>query len=239
MSGDLTSSQQTAAIEQTPVTQELTVSQPVQANRLDTGQPLTTVVFDLGGVLIEWDPRRLYRTLFDDEAEMDHFLATVCTQEWNTEQDRGRPIAEATALLVEQHPEHTALIEAYYGRWEEMLGDLIWGTVEIANQLHSDGVRLLALTNWSHEEFPAARPRMTFLDHFDGVLVSGEVKLIKPDPAIFELLIERHQIDPASAIYIDDSPANVDAAARLGFDAIHFRSSDQLRAELASRGFFD
>jgi 2-haloacid dehalogenase len=206
------------------------------ATRPDTGGPLSTVVFDLGGVLIEWDPRRVYRTLFDDDAEMEHFLATVCTPAWNLEQDRGRPVAVATAELTAQYPEHGELIEAYYGRWEEMLGDLIWDTVDIVDELRAGGVRLLALTNWSHEEFPVARPRMSFLDHFDGVLVSGEVKLIKPDPAIFELLSERHQVDPAIAVFVDDSPANVATAARLGFDAPQFTSSAQLRADLVARG---
>jgi 2-haloacid dehalogenase len=197
---------------------------------------VTTVVFDLGGVLIEWDPRRMYRTLFDDEAEMEQFLAEVCTPAWNTEQDRGRPIAAATAALIAEHPARRELIEAFYGRWLDMLGDPIWGTVKIVDELRAAGIRLVALTNWSHETFPAARPRMTFLDHFDGVLVSGEVKLIKPDPAIFELLIDQHDVDPSSAVYIDDSPANVDAAADLGFDAIHFLGSEQLRAALSARG---
>jgi 2-haloacid dehalogenase len=195
-----------------------------------------TVVFDLGGVLIEWDPRRLYRQLFDDEAAMEHFLATVCTPEWNAEQDRGRAVAEATAELRQQFPEHADLIDAYYGRWEEMVGDLIWGTVEIVDELHVRGVRLLALTNWSHEEFPLARPRMTFLDHFDGVLVSGEERLIKPDPAIFLLLSSRYDVDPATTVFIDDSLTNVEAAAALGFDAIHFRSPAQLRGALEERG---
>jgi 2-haloacid dehalogenase len=204
--------------------------------RPDTGQTLTTVVFDLGGVLIEWDPRRMYRTLFDDEAEMEQFLAEVCTPAWNTEQDRGRPIAEATATLVAEFPEHAELIEAFYRRWEEMLGSPMWGTVDIVDELHARGVRLVALTNWSHETFPTARPRMRFLDHFDGVLVSGEVKLIKPDPAIFELLMHSHDIDPATAVFVDDSSANVETATQLGFDAIHFESSEQLRRELTARG---
>jgi 2-haloacid dehalogenase len=196
----------------------------------------TTVVFDLGGVLIEWDPRRMYRTLFDDDAEMEHFLTEVCTPAWNLEQDRGRPLEEATSALVAEFPDRRDLIEAFYRRWIDMLGDPIWGTVEIVDELRTAGIRLVALTNWSHETFPAARPRMTFLDHFDGVLVSGEVKLIKPDPAIFELLMSRHDIDPAAAVFIDDSPANVATAASLGFDAIHFVSAAQLRAELTARG---
>ena len=139
-------------------------------------------------------------------------------------------------MLVAQFPEHAGLIEAYYGRWDEMLGDPIWGTVEIVDELRARGIRLVAITNWSHETFPTARPRMGFLDHFDGVLVSGEVKMIKPDAAIFELLIDRHDLDPAVSVFVDDSAANVATAGGLGFDAIRFQSSEQLRAELTARG---
>jgi 2-haloacid dehalogenase len=204
--------------------------------RLDTGVPITTAVFDLGAVLIEWDPRHLYRSLFADEAAMEEFLATVCTPEWNAEQDRGRSLAEATATLVAEHPAHAAMIEAFYGRWDEMVGAPIEGTVAIAKELKAAGIRLLALSNWSSETFPRARHRLTFLDDFEGVLLSGSVGLIKPDPAIYHLLIERHHVDPAGALFIDDSPKNVDAAARLGFDAIPFTDSDQLREQLIQRG---
>lgn len=208
-------------------------------HRLDNHAPIDTVVFDLGAVLIDWDPRHLYRSMFagpDAEAEMEHFLATVCTPEWNAEQDRGRTIAEATATLCEKHPEHAELIEAYYGRWDEMLGEPIEGTVAIARELKSGGVRLVALSNWSAETFPRARHRLTFLDDFDGVLVSGAVGLIKPDPAIFELFVERHAVDPEHAVFVDDSAKNVAAAAEAGFDAIQFHSPAQLRADLRERG---
>lgn len=204
--------------------------------RLDTGQPFTTAVFDLGAVLIDWDPRHMYRTLFSDEEAMEGFLATVCTPEWNAEQDRGRTLAEATAALVAKHPEHADLIEAYYGRWDEMLGPPITGTVEIAHELKAAGLRLVALSNWSAETFPRARHRLTFLDDFDAVLVSGTVGMIKPDPAIYQLLIERHDVDPARALFIDDSAKNVEAAAGIGFDAIRFQSPNQLRADLTARG---
>src|SRR5207237_2116852 len=144
--------------------------------------------------------------------------------EWNAEQDRGRTTAEATATLVAEHPEHAELIEAFYGRWDEMLGEPITGTVEVAAELKRAGLRLVALSNWSAETFPRARHRLTFLDDFEGVLLSGMVGLIKPDPAIYQLLIERHAIRPEHAIFVDDSLKNVEAAAGIGFDAIHFES---------------
>jgi 2-haloacid dehalogenase len=203
----------------------------------DHGRPIaTTVVFDLGAVLIDWDPRHMYRSLFEDEAAMEEFLATVCTPEWNAQQDAGRSLAEATATLVAAHPEHAELIEAFYGRWDEMLGEPIEGTVQIARELKANGLRLVALTNWSAETFPRARHRLTFLDLFDGVLVSGTVGLVKPDPAIYQLLVKRHAVDPAHAVFVDDAIKNVQAAARFGFDAIHFRSPEQLRADLMQRG---
>jgi 2-haloacid dehalogenase len=196
----------------------------------------TTVIFDLGAVLIEWDPRHLYRGLFDDEEAMEQFLETVCTSEWNAEQDRGRSLAEATTQLIAEYPQHADLIAAYYGRWEEMLGEPIAGTVEIAHELAARGVRLLALSNWSAETFPIVRPRLSFLDLFDGVVLSGAEGLVKPEPAIYLLLAERYDVDITRALFVDDSAKNVAAASRLGFDSIRFESPAQLRAELARRG---
>jgi len=198
---------------------------------------LTTkaVVFDLGGVLIDWDPRYLYRKLLADEAAVEEFLATVCTPEWDTEQDRGRPFAEGVAELVERYPAHAAAITAYHERWPEMLGGDISGTVELLAELRAAGVPLYALTNWSAETFGIARERFQFLDWFDGVLVSGEERMIKPDPAIFQLMVERFGLDPGSTFYVDDSAANVEAAGRLGFDAARFTSPGQLRRDLAAR----
>lgn len=204
--------------------------------RLDTGEPIATAVFDLGAVLIDWDPRYLYRSLIANDAEMERFLATVCTPEWNSEQDRGRTLAEGTAALIAEHPEHAELIEAYYGRWDEMLGEPIAGTVAIAAELKAAGLRLLALSNWSAETFPRAQHRLTVLDDFDGVLLSGTVGLIKPDPRIYQVVIERHAIDVRSAIFVDDSLRNVDAASEVGFDAIHFTDPNQLRRDLTQRG---
>ena len=198
--------------------------------------PVKAVVFDLGGVLIDWDPRYLYRKLLDDEAAEEEFPATVCTPEWNAEQDRGRPFAEGVAELVERHPVHAAAITAYHERWPEMLGGAVGGTVEVLAELRTAGVPVYALTNWSAETFGIARERFEFLEWFDGVLVSGEERMIKPDPAIFRLLLDRFGLDPGATFYIDDSPANVAAADRLGFDALRFTSPAQLRRDLEARG---
>ena len=194
------------------------------------------VVFDLGGVLIDWDPRHLYRKLLADEAAVEEFLATVCTPEWNAEQDRGRPFAEGVAELVERHPVHAAAITAYHERWTEMLGGDIGGTVELLAELRATGVPLYALTNWSAETFGIARERFQFLSWFDGVLVSGEERMTKPDPAIFQLLLDRFGLDPQATFYVDDSPANVAAASELGLDAVRFTGPERLRRDLEARG---
>lgn len=194
-----------------------------------------TVVFDLGGVLIDWNPRHLYRKLFEREDAMEEFLAEVCTGAWNGEQDRGRPFAEATALLVERHPHHRAMIEAYIGRWTEMLNGPIHGTVAVLEELHGRGVPLFALTNWSAETWPLAQPSFPFLRRFRGILVSGQVGLIKPDPAIFRQLTEQFGLTAERCVFIDDSPANARAAEECGFHAHHFRGPEALRRFLADR----
>ena len=193
------------------------------------------VVFDLGGVLIDWDPRHLYRKLLADEAAVEEFLATVCTPEWNAELDRGRPFAEGVAELVERHPEHAAAIAAYHERWPEMVAGDIPGTVEVLAELRAAGVPVYALTNWSAETFGVARERFEFLEWFDGVLVSGEERMIKPDPAIFRLLLDRFGLDPGATFYVDDSEPNVEAAGRLGFDAVRFTTPARLRRDLEAR----
>jgi 2-haloacid dehalogenase len=194
------------------------------------------VVFDLGGVLIDWDPRYLYRKLFDDEAAMEHFLATVCTAAWNAEHDRGRPFAEGVAELVARHPEHAAAIAAWRERWDEMLAGDVAGSVQLLAELRARGRPLYALSNWSAETFRLARGRFPFLQWFDGMVISGEERLAKPDRAIFELLLDRFRLRAATTVFVDDVPANVVVAASLGLDAIRFRDPAQLRDELADRG---
>jgi 2-haloacid dehalogenase len=201
----------------------------------DAGRP-TTVVFDLGGVLVEWDPRHLYRQLFDDPDEMESFLSEVTTAEWNAHQDAGRPWDEAVEVLTAEHPERRELIEAFHRRWPEMLAGEIPGTVDVLADLRAAGVRLVALSNWSAETFPVARERFDFLAWFEGIVISGEVGVIKPDRRIFEHLAEQFGIEPAEALFIDDSSANVDAATALGFRAIQFTDATALRRELVRLG---
>jgi 2-haloacid dehalogenase len=197
---------------------------------------ISAVVFDLGGVLIDWDPRYLYRTLFDDEAAMEEFLATVTTPEWNRAQDAGRPWAEAVEELVERHPDQRDLIEAYWRRWPETLGEAIEPTVAILDELRSTGVRLYALSNWSGETFPKVRPRYPFLEWFDGIVISGDERLAKPDPRIFHVLVDRYGLSVAKTVFIDDHAPNVEAAAALGLIAVRFVSAADLRLELVRLG---
>ena len=196
----------------------------------------TAVVFDLGGVLIDWDPRHLYRQLFDDEAEMEAFLSEVATSEWNEAQDAGRPWAEGIAALVEAHPERRDLIEAFHGRWLEMLGGPIPGTVDVLADLRRAGVRTYALSNWSAETFPLARDRFPFLEGFDGIVISGDVGAVKPDPRMFEHLVTEHGLEPSASVFIDDRAANVEAALELGFRAIRFVDAADLRRALEELG---
>lgn len=204
----------------------------------DTDQPdLDAVIFDFGGVLIDWNPRYLYRSLFDDEAEMEQFLADVVSPAWNFEQDRGRTFRAAIDALVEEHPQHADRIEAFSTRWTEMLGDADGGTVAILSELNAaPNVRIFGLTNWSAETFPHARPRYPFLEWFEDIVVSGEVGLAKPDPAIFRLLLDRHGLDRRRTGFVDDTAVNIEAAARLGLRAVHFRDARTLRADLRALG---
>lgn len=197
---------------------------------------ITSVVFDIGGVLIDWNPRHLFRKVFENEEEMEWFLANVCTYEWNVQQDGGKLFSVATAELQQKFPEYSDKIALYYGRWEEMLDGEIIGTVEIFRRLKSAGMPLYALSNWSHEAFPVAYNRYGFMKEFDGLVVSGYEKLLKPDHAIYRILMDRYSINPAESVYIDDNKPNAIAATELGFNAIHFSSPDQLRGELALLG---
>jgi 2-haloacid dehalogenase len=201
----------------------------------DVARPITAV-FDLGGVLIDWDPRHLYRQLFDDPDEMESFLAEVTTAEWNAHQDAGRPWAEAIEILVAEHPERRELIEAFHRRWPEMLAGEIRGTVDVLADLRPAGVRLVALSNWSAEMFPVALERFGFLAWFEGIVISGDVGVNKPDRRIFEHLVEQFGIEPEEAVFVDDSAANIDAATDLGFCAIQFTGATALRLALVRLG---
>jgi 2-haloacid dehalogenase len=198
---------------------------------------INTLVFDLGGVLIDWNPDYLYRTIFSNEEERRRFFSEICTPDWNEEQDAGRSLREGTELLVQQFPEQEAPIRAYYDRWEEMLGGPIPETVEILRHIKfNTDKKLYALTNWSAETFPVALRRYDFLHWFDGRLVSGEERTRKPFADIYQLLIDRYKIRPEEAIYVDDNPRNLVPAARLGFHTIHFRTPAQFEEELEALG---
>ena len=196
---------------------------------------IDTVVFDLGGVLIDWDPRYLYRRLMPED-EVDAFLDEIGFAAWNHAQDAGRSWADAVAAHTALHPHRRELIEAYPRRFVDTLGGPITGTVAIFEELHTAGVRLLALTNWSAETFRQARRTYVFLDLFDGIVVSGEEHVTKPDPRIFAILIERHRLDTARAVFIDDSPANITAARAAGFVTIRYENPGRLRDQLVQVG---
>jgi 2-haloacid dehalogenase len=195
----------------------------------------SVVVFDLGGVLIDWNPRNLYRKLFaGDEVAMEHFLAAVCTPDWNERQDAGRLFAEAEADLIARYPEKAALIRAWGARFDEMIPGALEDSVAVLGELKSRGTPLYALSNWSTETFPPQQRRFPFLAWFNGIVISGEEGLIKPDPRIFELLLRRYALVPEQTVFIDDDPDNATAAHALGLHGIHFRSAVTLRRELAA-----
>jgi 2-haloacid dehalogenase len=198
---------------------------------------INTVIFDLGAVLIDWNPHYLYRKIFREEAEMLRFLENICTSEWNEEQDGGRSLQEATDYLVAKYPEHEENIRAFYGRWEEMLGNAIEGTVEIFRELkESKKYKIYALTNWSAETFPIAQERFEFLQWFDGIVVSGTEKNRKPFPSFYQLLLDRYQVKPEEAIFIDDNLRNIKAAEQIGITSFHFTSPAVLREALEEKG---
>jgi len=198
--------------------------------------PARAVIFDLGGVLIDWDPRYLYRKLLADEAAVEDFLARVCTQAWNEQQDAGRPVAEAMSALAGEHPECAELINAYYGRFDEMMRGAHDDTVAVLDDLHGRGVPLYALSNFSAEMFRHARRRFHFLERFRDIVLSGDERLVKPDPRFYRLLLDRHGLIAQDTVFIDDNPGNVEAAAQLGMTAFHFRGAPALRADLVALG---
>ncbi|MEM7671027.1 MAG: HAD family phosphatase [Pseudomonadota bacterium] len=196
---------------------------------------MTSVIFDVGRVLIEWDPRALYRKLLPDEPAVDDFLTRICPPDWNAAQDLGRSWDEAVTLQIRRFPEHAELISAWRDRWMETVPGAIWETVELLEQLVDAGVAVYGLTNFSQEKWPETVDRFPFLRRFRDVVVSGEVGLVKPDPRIFNLLIERNSLIAGTSLFIDDSAQNISAAAALGFETHHFRNAAALSADLRGR----
>jgi 2-haloacid dehalogenase len=196
-----------------------------------------SVIFDLGGVLLDWDPRHLYRKLFNgDDAAMERFLSEICTMSWHLQHDAGRPFEETCPELKLKHPGYDALIDAFADRHGEMTAGAITGTVMLLERLSAQGVPLYAITNYPAQTFPVAQKNFSFLALFRDVAVSGVERVLKPSAELFNILLRRNNLVAGEAIFIDDSIKNVEAAHALGLHAIHFRSADELERELSALG---
>ncbi len=191
------------------------------------------IVFDIGGVLIDWNPRYLYKNLFNgDSVEMEFFLENVCSPDWNKQLDEGRPFQDAIEERIQLFPKYESFIRAYHTHWEEMVSGAINETVEVLKNLKDSGCFLCALSNWSAETFPLMKKRFEFLDWFEIIVLSGEEKIAKPDPVIYNILLEKIKRNANECLFIDDAPENIETANSLGFKTIHFHSAGQLRIQL-------
>jgi 2-haloacid dehalogenase len=198
---------------------------------------IETIVFDLGGVLIDWNPRYLYRKIFSTEEEITWFMENICTSEWNDMQDAGRSFADATEELVKKHPQHEVPIRAWYGRFPETISGAIQPTVEVLSRIREKNAhRLYALTNWSAESFPWAQQNFEFLSWFEGIVVSGQEKTRKPFADFYHILLKRYDIDPARTVFIDDNIKNIKGANEVGIKTIHFTGASELEMELKNLG---
>ncbi len=206
-------------------------------NHMGKSQKYSTLIFDLGGVLIDWNPRYLYRELFEgDDAAMERFLSDICHKQWNHQFDAGRPFAEGIAEAQSKFPDQTDLIGAYFTHWETMLGGAIEGTVGVLNDCIEGNYEVYALTNWSAETFGFAQRRFEFLNKFKGILVSGEIAMAKPDTRIFRHFLELYGLQAQQCLFIDDVAENIAGAREVGIEAVHFRDAQTLRKELSSLG---
>jgi 2-haloacid dehalogenase len=197
---------------------------------------IEAVVFDLGGVLIDWDPRHVYRSVFDDPAEMEDFLARVCTQDWHRAHDLGADVRESCERLARAHPGHREAIMVWARRYEEMAVGQFDETVAVLADVVDSGLRCYAISNMEADTFRVRYDRFPFMRWFDGCVISGIERVAKPDRRIFEILLARHDVDPAAAVYVDDLPANVAVAGSLGMTALRFTSAPQLRQDLRALG---
>jgi 2-haloacid dehalogenase len=193
---------------------------------------ISTIIFDLGGVLVDWDPRYLYRDVFRDNDAMERYLTEVCTPEWIREMDAGKSFQQAVSERVERFPDHAHALGLWLEEWDKTLRGSLDDSVFLLEFLAKKKHRLVALTNWSAETFPVARRRFAFLSYFEDILVSGEHGLVKPSEEIFQLARERWRIEPSHSLFIDDSVANIKTASRLGFQCIHFVGAESLARSL-------
>ncbi len=195
--------------------------------------PIKAIIFDFGNVLLEWNPRYVYQRYFPNDPEgMEHFLEEVDFMNWNAQQDKGRTFAEGVALLSEQFPHYSGLIQAYHDNWRDSIGTSYTGTVKLLKELKQAGYRVYGLSNWSAETFPYARQKYDFFELLDDMVISGQVGHIKPDPEIFHILLEKIGRPAQECLFIDDALTNIHQAQKIGFQTIHFQSSEQLEVEL-------
>ena len=194
---------------------------------------IKNVVFDLGGVLIDWDPRHYFKKYFADTEEMEYFLREICSPGWNTQMDAGKPFEEGVRELQAEHPEYSEAIEHFWKHWADMLGGPIDESVKLLKELKAEDYRVFALTNWSAETFPVALERYDFLKLFEGIVVSGKVKVAKPDKKIFQYLLNTYEIDARETVFIDDNKANIATASSLGFHAFLFDTAANVQSEIA------
>jgi len=197
---------------------------------------IDAVVFDLGGVLIDWNPRHLYRHLFADPDEMEDFLARVCTDDWHREHDLGADIRQSCERLAARHARHRDMILAWADRGEEMAAGQFDETVDVLRTLKAAGLRCYALSNMEPEAFTIRSARFPFMKWFDGQVISGFEGVAKPDSRIFEVLLARYGLDPEATVFVDDSKRNIEAARDLGFNVVHYTSAEQLKLELQALG---
>ncbi len=198
---------------------------------------IKNIVFDFGGVLMDWNPRYYFKTHFNDDEKMEYFLESIASSHWNGEQDKGRLLDHGTELLVKEHPEWASAIRAYYANWTTMLKGEIESNVKVLRELALTPYALYGLTNWSHQTFPYALENYDFFQLFEGkIVVSGDEKLIKPDPKIWEVLLERYNLNPQESVFIDDNLANIRMAEKLGFLTVHVSESTELKSELENLG---
>jgi len=199
---------------------------------------ITSVVFDLGNVLIDWNPRYLYRKLIPTKTELEWFLENICDEKWNAKHDAGHSFSDGIAEYSKKFPQYSELIEAWFGRWEEMLGDSLEEVVDILSALKSSRMSLYILSNWSAETYPIAEKRFDFLHWFDGKVISGEIGILKPDLEIFKFLMTSYNLTPQKTVFIDDKLVNVEAAKELGIHGIHFKNASILRKDLRKLKLF-
>ncbi len=196
---------------------------------------IKSIIFDFGGVLVDWNPVYLYSKEFEYESDMTYFLENICTPEWNIQQDAGRTLTEATELLQKEYPEHSKMIGYYYSRWQEMLGGTFEENVRVLKMLKQK-YPLYGLTNWSAETITIAYDRYDFFALLDGIVVSGDEKLIKPDPKLYQVLLDRYNLKANESLFIDDNIHNIEAARAMGFHTIHFTNTMDLEKEVKSMG---